>query len=58
MQQEIKLKYLNKKLNIGIVSWREVYLLSPQLTKLFAEVDKGRLVYGLKVLIKESVMYK
>ncbi|HUS01766.1 MAG TPA: hypothetical protein VMY77_08565 [Chitinophagaceae bacterium] len=48
MQQNIKLKYLNEKLNIGMVSWREVYLLSPELTKLFAEVDKGRLVYRAK----------
>jgi hypothetical protein len=44
MQQIIKLKYINKRLNIGMVSWREVYLLSPQLIKLCAEVDKGRLV--------------
>ncbi|HEY8688633.1 MAG TPA: hypothetical protein VIM07_05310 [Chitinophagaceae bacterium] len=48
MQQIIKLKYVNKKLNIGMVSWREVYLLSPQLIKLFVEVDKGRLVYRPK----------
>jgi hypothetical protein len=31
-----------------MVSWREVYLLSPQLIKLCAEVDKGRLVYRAK----------
>lgn len=48
MQQIIKLKYINHQLNIGMVSWKEVYLLSPQLTKLFAEVDNGRLVYRAK----------
>lgn len=48
MQQAIKLKYVNNKLNIGMVSWREIYLLSPQLIKLYAEVDKGRLVYRAK----------
>lgn len=45
MLQEIKIKYLNVSLQIGMVNWREVYLLKPHLIKLNVEVDEGRLVY-------------
>jgi hypothetical protein len=45
MLQEIKIKYFNESLQIGMVNWREVYLLKPQITKLNVEVDRGRLVY-------------
>jgi hypothetical protein len=45
MLQEIKLRYFNEPLQIGMINWREVYLLTPQIVKLNVEVDKGRLVY-------------
>jgi hypothetical protein len=45
MLQEIKLKYFNESLQIGVVNWREVYLLKPHIIKLNVEVDEGRLVY-------------
>lgn len=45
MLQEIKLKYFNESLQIGMLNWREVYLLKPQIVKLNIEVDDGRLVY-------------
>lgn len=48
MQQEIQLKYINNTLQIGVVSWREVYLLSPTITLLYVEAYKGRLVYRKK----------
>ncbi len=48
MLQEIRIKYFNETLQIGVVNWREVYLLKPRLEKLFVEVDKGRLVYRAK----------
>lgn len=54
MRQIIKLKYLNPELQIGMVSWKQVYLLSPQIVQLFAEVDKGRLVYRAKGSAKRT----
>lgn len=45
MQQVIQLKYFNTALQIGLVSWREAWLLHPAPVPLQAEVDKGRLVY-------------
>ena len=48
MQQEVQLKYINQDLQIGMVNWREVYLLSPKPVELIVEVDKGRLVYRAK----------
>jgi hypothetical protein len=48
MQQKIHLKYINKTLQIGMVNWREAYLLSPQIIPLLVEVDQGRLVYRAK----------
>jgi len=45
MLQEIKIRYFNESLQIGLVNWREVYLLKPQIIKLNVEVDEGRLVY-------------
>ena len=45
MLQEIKLRYFNESLQIGMINWREVYLLEPEIVKLNVEVDKGRLVY-------------
>ena len=48
MEQKVKLKYINQKLQIGVVSWRQVYLLQPSVIPLLVEVDKGRLVYKAK----------
>lgn len=45
MQQVIQLKYFNPALQIGLVSWREAWLLHPYPVPLQVEVDKGRLVY-------------
>jgi hypothetical protein len=45
MLQEIKIRYFNESLQIGLVNWREVYLLKPHVIKLNVEVDDGRLVY-------------
>lgn len=48
MEQIIKLKYINTQLNIGLVNWKEVYILSPEIIKLKPEVDKRRLIYRIK----------
>lgn len=48
MEQRIKLKYINSALQIGLVSWKEAYLLFPAIVPLITEVDKGRLVYRAK----------
>lgn len=48
MLQEIKLRYFNESLQIGLVNWREAYLLKPIVVKLLVEVDEGRLVYRVK----------
>ena len=48
MEQKIQLNYINNELHIGVVDWRKVYLLSPNITPLIPEVDKGRLVYRAK----------
>jgi len=48
MVQNIQLNYINEGLQIGLVSWREAYLLAPQVVPLLVEVDRGRLIYRLK----------
>jgi hypothetical protein len=48
MQQKIQLRYVNARLHIGLVSWREAYLLQPTVILLKVEVDQGRLVYRAK----------
>jgi hypothetical protein len=48
MEQKIQLKYINKNLQIGLVNWREAYLLHPEIIRLNVEVDRGRLVYRIK----------
>jgi hypothetical protein len=45
MLQEIKIKYFNELLQIGLANWREVYLLKPKIARLNVEGDDGRLVY-------------
>jgi len=45
MQQEIKIRYINEILSIGMVNWKEVYLLKPVIIRLLVEVDNGRLIY-------------
>lgn len=52
MEQIIKLKYINTQLNIGMVTWKQVYILSPEIMQLTAEVNKGRLTYRLKGSVK------
>jgi hypothetical protein len=48
MEQKIKLIYINPRLQIGMVNWRQVYLLHSQINALIPEVNKGRLLYRLK----------
>jgi hypothetical protein len=48
MQQEIKLNYFNEELKIGLFSWREAYLLFPDIRQLNLETYKGRIIYRLK----------
>ena len=48
MLQTIKLKLVNENLHIGLVDWRQVYVIYPQLIQLNPEVDRGRLVYRAK----------
>jgi hypothetical protein len=48
MQQIIKVKYVNLNLQIGMANWREMYLLKPNIVRLYPETDKGRLVYRAK----------
>lgn len=47
MVQEIEIKFINPQLKIGLVDWRNVYLLSP-ISALNVEVHKGMLVYRAK----------
>jgi hypothetical protein len=46
MEQTV-IRYWNKKLNLGMVDWRTVYLLVEEPVLLKAEVYKGALVYRL-----------
>lgn len=48
MEQKLKLKYYNVRLNIGMASIRQVYILSPVLIALQADVYRGKLVYRQK----------
>ena len=48
MEQKIKLAYINTRLHIGLINWRQVYLLYPQILELIPEVGKGRLVNRAK----------
>jgi len=48
MVQRVKLNYINSKLEIGMASWKEVFLLQPVIKPLQAETDRGRLVYRAK----------
>jgi hypothetical protein len=45
MEQKIRLKYYNKQLNIGVVTWREMHLLDSKPVQLFPEVNKGKLMF-------------
>jgi hypothetical protein len=45
MKQEIKLRYLYAELKIGLVSWKEAYLLNEFITPFKIEVYKGRVIY-------------
>jgi hypothetical protein len=57
MKQEIKLKYFNADSKIGLVSWREAYLLSSIPKLLQIETYKGRLIYREKGSSKQ-ISYK
>lgn len=48
MEQEVLLKYYNPALQIGLCSWREVYLLCGTPEKLVIETWRGNLVYRVK----------
>jgi hypothetical protein len=40
MEQKIQLKYINVNLQIGLVNWREAYLLHPEIIRLSVEVNR------------------
>ena len=48
MTKRIELKYVNDRINIGMVDVKEVYCLFPEITKLQPEVFRGKLVYRAK----------
>jgi len=48
MIEKIKLKYINERLQIGLIDVRQAFLLSPSFTPLIPEVYKGNLVYRSK----------
>jgi hypothetical protein len=48
VKQRLTLKYQHPTRNIGLNSWREVYLLGPILTQLIAEICRGKLIYRAK----------
>jgi hypothetical protein len=48
MVQKVRLRYVNERLQVGMVDIRQLYFLSPQLTPLRPEVYKGKLVYRAK----------
>ncbi len=48
MERKIHLKYIHKSFQIGLVSWREVYLLLPSPEQLLVEMYKGIIVYRKK----------
>ena len=45
MEQKIHLKYYNRHIQVGMWDIKTVYQLEPALTKLQAEVYRGKLVY-------------
>ncbi len=48
MEQIIRLQYINAQLNIGLVNWREAWLLSVQNPiQLYTETYKGKLVFRI-----------
>jgi hypothetical protein len=46
MKQEIKLRYFNAELNIGLASWREAYVLFPSVQQMNLETYKERSSIG------------
>ena len=48
MKEKIKLRYINEKLQVGLVDLKTAYLLAPCLKPLVAEIYKGNLVYRAK----------
>lgn len=48
MEQKVQLKYIHKSLQIGLVSWREAYLLSSCIEQLLVELYNGNKVYRKK----------
>jgi hypothetical protein len=48
MEQTVRLRYVNERLQVGMVDIKQLYLLSPQLTQLRPEVYKGKRVYRAK----------
>jgi hypothetical protein len=45
MKQEVQIKYINEKYNLGLISWKEAYLLGPHVIPLKVEYYKGNIVY-------------
>lgn len=43
-EQKIKFSYVNERLHIGMINWRQVYLLHPKVELLIPEVNKGKLM--------------
>ena len=48
MEQKIQLRYTNEHLGEGLTDVKHLYLLAPELTPLFPEVHKGKLLYRAK----------
>ncbi|MEO6455539.1 MAG: hypothetical protein ABIN97_15775 [Ginsengibacter sp.] len=58
MVQTIKLKLINKKLHMGLINCKQVYIFYPQVIQLNPEVDRGRLVYRSKIRISYNQIKK
>jgi hypothetical protein len=48
MVEKIELRYINDRLQIGMVDIKRVYQLSPAFIQLMPEVYRGKLVYRAK----------
>lgn len=57
MVQKIQLKFINPQMQIGMVNWKEVYLLKHHPQQLFVEVERGRLIYRARGSAKR-ISYK
>lgn len=54
MVEKIELRYINLRLQIGMVNIKQVYRLSPGIVPLFPEVHRGKLVYRARGSAKRT----